>query len=90
MTTQVLELLKKQAQLDLETSNLSNILNSAERGSMGLTLDSAKTDDWKAAKSSFSKKWKEYQEVNKALNKLRKAIGFEIVNGKRVTIYKYK
>lgn len=85
-------LLNRQAQLDVRLDGLDSILQKAERGAMGITLDSAKTTEWKAAKSERERVWKDYQNVNKEINKLRKHIGYEAkpVDGKRVSIYKYK
>lgn len=83
-------LLDRQAQLEARLDELDHILQKAERGAMGLTKDEAKTPEWKAAKVEREKVWKGYQAVNQELSKLRKADGYENINGKRVTKYKYK
>lgn len=55
----------------------------------GLTLDADRTPEWHNAKKMYSIYWDAYRRVNKQLSKVRKAIGHEAINGKRVTIYQY-
>lgn len=88
MNTQ--DLLNKQARIEFILDGLQAVLNAAPRGEMGLTLDEAKTPVWRQAKQQHALYFKELQTVNKALNKIRKCIGYENVNGKRTPIYKYK
>ena len=83
-------LLTQQAALDEKLNSLHDILNKAERGPMGMTLDSAKTPEWREAKRLYNTYFSQLRSVNQQLNRLRKCVGYEAVNGKRVAIYKYK
>lgn len=81
------------ARLEIVNQNLDKydaIVKKARRGAMGLTLGEDKTDEWREAKIQWGKYWSELRSINQRLNKIRKAIGFQIVEGKRVTIYTYK
>lgn len=84
------QLTTRQAELEIKLSELEVIINKADKGPMGITLDSAKTPEWKEAKRMHSIYWDAYREVNMKLSKMRKATGYEAINGKRVTIYQYK
>lgn len=89
MTPHATELINKQAYLESILDKYSAVINKARRGAMGLTLEEDKTPEWKEAKRLYDAHWKMYQDVNKALSKLRKFKGYEIINGKRVCMYKY-
>lgn len=95
MTTQTIslhaqQLIDKQAEIDAKLDELHNIITKAGRGPMGLTLDADKTPEWREAKRMYAIYWDAYRNVNQQLNKIRKAVGYEAVNGKRVVIYQYK
>lgn len=84
------QLLSQQSALEIRLNELEAIITKAQRGPMGITLDSAKTPDWHEAKRQYSIVWNAYREINARLSKRRKAVGYEAVDGKRVTIYQYK
>jgi hypothetical protein len=84
------QLLSHQSAIEVKLSELEAIINKAERGPMGMTIDAAKTPEWKEAKHMHSIYWAAYREVNAKLSKIRKAVGYEAINGKRVTVYQYK
>ena len=83
-------LLHEQERLENLLSKCEIELNKARRGTMGLTMEEDKTPSWHEAKRLHGIYWKEYQQVNKLLSKLRKLKGYKIENGKRVAIYEYK
>lgn len=83
-------LLDRQAFVEEGLNKFGAIIAKAERGACGLTLDSAKTPEWKEAKRQYSIYWDAYRRINGQLAKIRKAVGREVVNGKLVTIYEYK
>jgi hypothetical protein len=83
-------LLDRQAFVEEGLKEFGAIIAKAERGAYGLTLDSAKTPEWKEAKRQHSIYWNAYRRINGQLAKIRKAVGREVVNGKLVTIYQYK
>lgn len=94
MNTQTLSeyaqnLLDRQSFIESNLNEMEAIISKAERGACGLTLDSAKTDEWRAAKKQYSIYWDAYRRINSQLAKIRKAVGREVVNGKLVTIYHY-
>ncbi len=84
------QLLDEQVYIEKKLSECENIIKEAPKGTMGLTLDSAKTPEWKEAKGLYARYWDRYRLINQRLNKVRQAVGYEVVNGKRVTIYQYK
>lgn len=83
-------LLHEQERLEGLLSKYETELNKARRGPMGLTMDEDKTPIWHEAKRLHGIYWKEYQQVNKMLSKMRKLKGYKVENGKRVAIYEYK
>jgi len=90
MNNLAIALLERQKLIEDKLDIYGAILNKAEKGAMGLTLDTAKTPEWKEAKQQHAIWFKLYRECNSALNKQRKHVGYECVNGKRVSIFKYK
>lgn len=84
------QLLTEQSVIESKLKELEGIINNAARGAMGITLDSSKTSEWKEAKTLYSIYWASLRAVNVKLSKIRKAVGYEAINGKRVTIYQYK
>lgn len=85
------ESLIKQAEIiNANLDRLHDVINKAERGVMGLTLDSAKTPEWSKAKHEYDMMFCRLRQVNSQLNKLRQCVGYEVMNGKRVAIYQYK
>ena len=82
-------LLDRQSFIESNLKEMEAIINKAKRNEYGLTLDADKTAVWQAAKKQYSVYWDAYRRINMQLNKIRKAVGFEVVNGKRVTIYQY-
>lgn len=84
------QLLNKQFVIEIKLSECEAIINKAGDGAMGLTLDADKTPEWKEAKRLYAIYWNAYRRINQQLNRIRKAIGYDAVNGKRVTIYQYK
>jgi hypothetical protein len=85
-----LSLIKQAEIINANLDRLHDIINKAERGAMGLTLDSSKTPEWSKAKHEYDMMFSRLRAVNSQLNKLRKCVGYEAVNGKRVAIYQYK
>jgi hypothetical protein len=83
-------LIVRQLLIESELSKMETILTNAERGPMGLVAEHAKTIEWRAAKSAHASLWNDYRQINMLLAKMRKAIGYKAVNGKRVAIYQYK
>lgn len=83
-------LIETQKLLESKLDAFSVILNKARRGEMGLTLDEDKTPEWKEAKNQYAIHWKQYQQVNSRLSKLRKFKGYQIIDGKRIATYQYK
>lgn len=84
------QLLSQQSSIEIKLDELHAIISKAQRGPMGMTIAEAKTTEWKEAKRLHSIYWDAYRSVNTKLNKIRKAVGYEAINGKRVTIYQYK
>lgn len=84
------QLLAEQSDLETKLNELEAIINKAERGLLGLTAEGAKTAEWKEAQRLYSIYWNAYRNVNMKLSKMRKAIGYEARDGKRITIYQYK
>lgn len=84
------QLLDEQARIEKKLDELHTLISKAGRSPMGLTIDADKTPEWKEAKRLYAIYWGGYRNVNQKLNKIRKAVGYEAVNGKRVTIYQYK
>lgn len=82
-------LLDEQSILEGKLSQMEGVINKAPRQSNGLTLDADRTPEWRNAKKMYSIYWDAYRRVNKQLSKVRKAIGYEAINGKRVAIYQY-
>jgi hypothetical protein len=82
-------LLDRQSFIESNLSEMEAIINKAKRNEYGLTLDADKTAVWQAAKKQYSVYWDAYRRINSELSKIRKAVGYESVNGKRVTIYQY-
>jgi len=72
------QLLDRQADLNLKLDSLHNI------------IDKTKAPEWIQAKTMYNVYFSALREINMKLNKIRKAVGYEVVNGKRVTIYQYK
>ncbi len=66
------------------------IIGKAGKQPSGLTLEQDKTPEWRKAKTEFGRLFIELRKANQQLNKLRKLTGYEIQDGKRVAIYKYK
>jgi hypothetical protein len=83
------QLLDKQSDIEAKLSSLEPIIGKARKNAMGITLDADKTPEWREAKRLYAIYWDQYRAVNQQLNKIRKAKGFEAVNGKRVTVYQY-
>lgn len=83
-------LIKQAEIINTNLDRLHDIINSADRGAMGLTLDSAKTPEWSKVKHEYDVQFCRLHSVNQQLNKLRKCVGYEALNGKRVAIYEYK
>lgn len=73
--------------IDGKLSACEAILQGAERGAMGLTLDAAKTSEWHEAKRQYNYWFKELQKYNKQFLKTHKRTGYENINGRRVAIY---
>ena len=82
-------LLSQQQTIEIKLDELHETINKAERGPMGLTIDSSKTPEWREAKKQYAIYFQQFRKINQQLNKLRKCIGYENVNGRRVPIYKY-
>lgn len=95
MTTQILSeyaknLLERQSFVEDGLRDLEAAINRmARRNACGLTLDADKTPAWKEAKRQYSIYWAAYRRINQQLSKIRKVVGYEVVDGKRVTIYQY-
>lgn len=84
-------ILIKQAEiLNANLDRLHDVINKAERGAMGITLDGSKTPEWSKAKHEWVIQFARLRQINGALNKLRKCVGYKAVDGKRVAIYQYK
>ena len=83
-------LLDRQSFVEDGLKQFEAIIQLAERNANGLTLDSAKTPEWKEAKRQYSIYWAAYQRINSQLAKIRKCVGYENVNGRRVPLYQYK
>lgn len=90
MTIEASNLLKQAEIINANLDRLHTLINSAERGPMGLTLDSSKTPEWRKAKHEYDVQFCRLRQVNQQLNKLRKCVGYQVENGKRVAIYQYK
>lgn len=84
------ELLCQQRFIESKLDGYNAIISKARKGAMGLTLEEDKTHQWKQARQQHAVYFAELRKVNQQLNKLRKCTGFEIINGKRIAIYKYK
>lgn len=83
-------LLSRLSEIEAARSEQEAILRKTPKGLNGITPDSAKTDEWRQALALHAKYFKEIRDINSSLNKIRKHIGFENINGRRVPVYKYK
>lgn len=83
------ELLAKQQVIESKLDQYGDILSSAPKGNMGLTLEEAKTPEWREAKRLHAYWFDQLRKVNTQLNKIRKFSHYEAVDGKRRTVYKY-
>ena len=95
MSTQTLSeyaknLLDRQSFVEDGLRQFEAVINKAEKSTSGLTLDSAKTPEWRDAKRQYAIWFNAYRRINGQLAKIRKCVGYENVNGKRVAIYQYK
>lgn len=85
------ELLQREQQIKVHLDRLHDVLNSFPRDEMGLTPDEVKrSSEWKKAKADWNYWFNAERENNKQLNKIRKHIGFEVKDGKRISIYQYE
>lgn len=83
-------LLERQQIIESNLNDFHIILSKARKGNMGLTLEEDKTLEWCKAQANHILWFRELQKVNQALNKIRRCVGYENVNGKRIAVYKYK
>jgi hypothetical protein len=83
-------LLQQQAEIEDKLTNLEATLHKARTGAMGLTLEEDKTTEWRKAKAQHAVYFKMLRTINGQLNKLRKHVGYDNVNGRRVAVYQYK
>ena len=80
-----------QTEISLKVDEYSAAIGKFPKGAMGLTPDEVrKSDAFRTAKSGFDFYFSKLRDLNSKLNKERKCIGYEIKEGKRVCIYKYK
>lgn len=65
------------------------VLKAFPRGPMGLTPDEVKaTAQWKEARRQYDYWFSQLRTYNKTFLKTHKHVGYEIVNGKRISLYK--
>lgn len=83
------ELLTQQQVIESKLNQYGDILSSAPKGQFGLTLESAKTPEWREAKRLHAYWFDQLRKVNTQINKIRKFSHFECVDGKRRSVYKY-
>lgn len=83
-------LLNQQAELEAKLENVYAVIAKARRGEMGLTLDEDKTPEWRKAKSDHAFYFSQLRMVNSKLNKERIFLRYDVKDGKRVSVYKYK
>jgi hypothetical protein len=85
-----LNLLDRQSFVEDGMKEFSAILNKAESHPSGLTLDHAKTPEWREAKRQYAIYFAAYRRINKQLSQIRTLTGYQAIDGKRVAIYQYQ
>ena len=77
--------------IDQKLDEAHNIINSFPRGTMGLSTEETRNNPvYIQAKKDWAIWFEELRKYNKQFLKAHKLVGYELINGKRVAIYKLK